>query len=191
DPFGGALYTARMLRYFRAFTKSWFGPAIMGAILVALTFLGTGGVHNILGGQIASGVVAAGSHQVTQNQFSKMFQRNEEQYQQRTGQTFPLEQAVAEGADRNMLQQLAAQTAYAEMLTQSGIRPSDDVVAQELKRQAESGKAPGLAQLFDSVTGKFRPDALNALLASNGVTMDQFQKELADEVADNDFMGAV
>ncbi len=56
-----------------------------------------------------------------------------------------------------MLQELAGQTAYAEMLAQAGIRPSDDVVAQELKRQAESGKAPGLAQMFDSVTGKFRP----------------------------------
>jgi peptidyl-prolyl cis-trans isomerase D len=180
-----------MLRYFRAFTKSWFGPAIMGAILVALTFLGTGGVRNILGGRIANAVVSAGSHQVTANQFTKMFQHNEEEYQQRTGQTFPLEEALKEGADRNMLQQLAAQTAYSEMLVQSGIRPSDDVVAQELKRQAESGKSPGLAQLFDSVTGKFRPEALEGLLSQNGMSMDQFQKELADEIADGDFQGAV
>ena len=180
-----------MLRYFRAFTKSWFGPAIMGAILIALTFLGTGGVRNLLGGRMANAVVTAGSRQVTQPEFQKMFQRNEEAYQQRTGQTFPLEEAVKEGADKNMLQQLAAQTAYAEMLSQSGIRPSDDVVAQELKRQAESGKAPGLAQLFDAVTGKFRPQMLAMLLSNNGMTMDQFQRELADEIADNDFQGAI
>lgn len=185
------LYTAAMLRYFRAFTKSWFGPAIMGAILIALTFLGTGGIRNLVGGRIANAVVQAGSRQVTQGEFQKMFQRNEEAYQQRTGQPFPLEQAVQEGADKNMLQQLAAQTAYFEMLSQSGIRPSDDVVAQELKRQAESGKAPGLAQMFDAVTGKFRPQALAALLQSNGITMDQFQRELSDEIADNDFQGAV
>ena len=90
-----------------------------------------------------------------------------------------------------MLQELASQTAYAEMLAQAGIRPSDDVVAQELKRQAESGKAPGLAQIFDAVTGKFRPQALSAMLTSNGLTIDQFQRELADEIADNDFQGAV
>ena len=78
-----------------------------------------------------------------------MFQRNERPTRQRTGQTFPLEQALKEGADKSMLQELAGQTAYAEMLAQAGIRPSDDVVAQELKRQAESGKAPGLAQIFD------------------------------------------
>ncbi|HWF78749.1 MAG TPA: peptidylprolyl isomerase [Caulobacteraceae bacterium] len=180
-----------MLRYFRAFTKSWFGPAIMGAILVALTFLGTGGIRNMIGGRIANAVVQAGSRQVTQSEFQKMFQRNQEAYQQRTGQPFPLEQAVKEGADKNMLQELAAQTAYFEMLSQSGIRPSDDVVAQELKRQAESGKSPGLAQMFDAVTGKFRPDALQALLHNNNMTMDQFQRELADEIADNDFQGAI
>jgi peptidyl-prolyl cis-trans isomerase D len=180
-----------MLRYFRAFTKSWFGPAIMGAILVALTFLGTGGVRNLMGGRIANAVISAGSRQVTQTEFQKMFQRNEEAYQARTGQPFPLEQAIKEGADKNMLQELAGQTAYAEMLSQSGIRPSDEVVAEELKRQAESGKAPGLAAMFDAVTGKFRPQALQVLLANNGLTITQFQRELADEIADNDFQGAI
>jgi len=180
-----------MLRYFRAFTKSWFGPVIMGAILVALTFLGTGGVRNLLGGRFANSVVSAGSRQVSETQFQKMFQRNEEAYQERTGQTFPLEEAIRQGADKTMLEQLAGQTAYAEMLAQSGIRPSDDVVAQELKRQAESGKAPGLAQMFDAVTGKFRPEALTMLLRNNGITIDQFQRELADEIADNDFQGAI
>ncbi len=180
-----------MLRYFRAFTKSWFGPAIMGAILVALTFLGTGGVRNLMGGRIANSVISAGSRQVTQTEFQKMFQRNEEAYQARTGQPFPLEQAIKEGADKNMLQELAGQTAYAEMLSQSGIRPSDEVVAEELKRQAESGKAPGLAAMFDAVTGKFRPQALQVLLANNGLTITQFQRELADEIADNDFQGAI
>lgn len=180
-----------MLRYFRAFTKSWFGPAIMGLILLALTFLGTGGIRNLVGGRIADAVISAGSRQVTQPEFQKMFQRNEEAYQARTGQSFPLEQALKEGADKSMVQQLAGQTAYAEMLAQAGIRPSDDVVAQELKRQAESGKAPGLAQMFDAVTGKFRPQALNAMLSENGLTIDQFQRELADEIADNDFQGAV
>jgi len=180
-----------MLRYFRAFTKSWFGPAIMGAILVSLTFLGTGGIRNVMGGRIANAVISAGSRQVTQTEFQKMFQRNEEAYQARTGQPFPLEQAVKEGADKNMLQQLSEQTAYAEMLSQSGIRPSDEVVAEELKRQAESGKAPGLAAMFDAVTGKFRPQALQVLLANNGLTITQFQRELADEIADNDFQGAI
>jgi peptidyl-prolyl cis-trans isomerase D len=180
-----------MLRLFRAFAKSWFGPAIMGLLVIAFGFLGSGGIRSMFGGPISNAVVSAGSRVVTPNQFQKMFQRNEEAYQQRTGQAFPLEQALTEGADKGMLQDLAAQTAYFEMLSRSGIRPSDDVVAIELRRQAESGQAAGLAQIFDSVTGKFRPDGLRQLLANNGISMSEFQRELADSIADSDFASAV
>src|SRR5580704_13190898 len=173
-----------MLRLFRAFAKSWFGPAIMGLLVIAFGFLGSGGIRSMFGGPISNAVVSAGSRVVTPNQFQKMFQRNEEAYQQRTGQAFPLEQALTEGADKGMLQDLAAQTAYFEMLSRSGIRPSDDVVAIELRRQAESGQAPGIAQIFDSVTGKFRPEGLAQLLSNNGISMTEFQRELADSIAD-------
>ena len=183
------LYGA-MLRLFRAFAKSWFGPAIMGLLVIAFGFLGSGGIRSMFGGPISNAVVSAGSRVVTPNQFQKMFQRNEQAYQQRTGQPFPLEQALTEGADKGMLQDLAAQTAYFEMLSRSGIRPSDDVVAIELRRQAESGQAAGLAQIFDSVTGKFRPDGLRQLLGNNGISMAEFQRELADSIADADFASA-
>ncbi|HZZ88349.1 MAG TPA: peptidyl-prolyl cis-trans isomerase, partial [Caulobacteraceae bacterium] len=125
------------------------------------------------------------------SQFQKMFQRNQQAYQERTGQAFPLEQMLKEGADKGMVQELAAQTAYAEMLASAGIRPSDDVVASELRRQAQSGQAPGLAQIFDAVTGKFRPEALDQLLKNNGITLPEFQRELGDTIADGDFTSAV
>src|SRR5580692_3238344 len=158
-----------MLRLFRAFAKSWFGPAIMGLLVIAFGFLGSGGIRSMFGGgPISDAVVQAGSRVVTPNQFQKLFQRQEQAYQQRTGQTFPLEQALAEGADKGMLQELASQTAYFEMLSRSGLRPTDDVVAIELRRQAESGQAAGIAQIFDSMTGKFRPEGLQQLLQNNG-----------------------
>jgi peptidyl-prolyl cis-trans isomerase D len=180
-----------MLRLFRAFAKSWVGPAIMGLLVIAFGFMGSGGIRSMFGGPISSAVIQAGSHTVTPGQFQKLFQRNEETYQQRSGQPFPLEQALTSGFDRDMLQQLAAQTAYFEMLSRSGVRPSDDVVAIELRRQAESGQAgSGLAQIFDSVTGKFRPEGLAELLKNNGISMAEFQRELADSIADGDFGAA-
>ncbi|HEY2709151.1 MAG TPA: peptidyl-prolyl cis-trans isomerase [Caulobacteraceae bacterium] len=180
-----------MLRFFRALSKSWVGPAIMGVLLIALGVLGSGSARSLFGGRIADAIVQAGSRVVTPGQFQKMFNRNEEAYQQRTGQPFPLEEAVKQGADKGMLQDLATQTAYFEMLTQSGIRPSDEVVAVELKRQAESGQAPGLAAIFDSVTGKFRQEGLNQLLQGNGITLAEFQRELSDDIAVGDFTSAV
>ena len=176
-----------MLSFFRQLSKSWVGPVIMGMLLIALGVLGSGSVRSLFGGRIADAVVQAGARVVTPAEFQSMFQRNEQAFQQRTGQSFPLEEAVRQGADKSMLQDLAAQTAYFEMLTRAGIKPTDDVVASELKRQAVSGQSPGLAQMFDSVTGKFRPDALLGLLHNNGLTLPQFQRQLADDIANGDF----
>jgi len=178
-----------MLRLMRAFAKSWFGPLIMGVLVIAFGILG-GGVRDVLRGHIANAVVSAGDHSVTEAQFQQMFNRNQQAYLEKTGQPYPLEEAVRQGADQGMLQDLASQTAYAEMLTRSGIRPSDDVVAAEIRHQAESGNAE-MAQVFDSVTGKFRPDALTKILHDNGVSLPEFQHELADSIADQDFRSAI
>jgi peptidyl-prolyl cis-trans isomerase D len=180
-----------MLRFFRSLTKTWIGPAIMGVLLLALTFLGSNGVRSLFGGRIANAVVQAGGHSVSQGEFQKLFQHQEEAYMQQTGQTYPLEEAVKEGADKDLVQKLADHSAYLEMLSRSGIRPSDAVVASELTREAESGKNPAIAQVFDSVTGKFKPDALRELLQNNGITLASFQHDLADEIADNDFGAAI
>ena len=180
-----------MLRFFRGFAKSWFGPAIMGLLVVAFGFLGSVSIRSMFSGSISAAVVQAGAHTVSPGQFGKLFQRQEQAYQQRTGQAFPLEEALKGGVDKEMLQNLSAQTAYFEMLSRSGIKPTDDVVALELRRQAESGQAPGIAQIFDSVTGKFRPEGLATLLRNNGISMPEFQRELADSIADTDFNAAV
>ncbi|HEY1752964.1 MAG TPA: peptidyl-prolyl cis-trans isomerase [Caulobacteraceae bacterium] len=180
-----------MLRFFRALTKSWIGPAIMGLLLIALGFLGSGSVRSLFGGRVGNAVVQAGGHSVSDNEFSKLFQHQEEAYLQRTGQAYPLEEAVKQGADKQLVQQLADHNAYLEMLARSGIRPSDAVVAAELKQQAESGKSPAIAQIFDAVTGRFKPEGLQLLLQNNGISMDRFQRDLADEIADNDFGSAI
>ena len=163
----------------------------MGLLVIAFGFLGSGGIRSMFGGPISSAVVQAGSRTITPNQFQKLFQRQEQAYQERSGQPFPLEDALKQGVDKDMLQNLAAQTAYFELLSRSGIRPTDDVVALELRRQAESGRAAGIAQIFDSITGKFKPEGLRELLANNGITMTEFQRELSDSIADADFNAAI
>jgi peptidyl-prolyl cis-trans isomerase D len=179
-----------MLRFFRAFAKSWFGPLIMGVLVIAFGILG-GGVRDVLRGHIANAVVEAGDHDVTAAQFQKIINNRENEYLQQTGQPFPLEEAIREGADKDMLASLAQQASYSEMLSRSGIRPSDEVVAEEVRNQAESGHAPELAAVFDSVTGRFNADKLKQMLASSGISVDEFQHELADSIADQDFGAAM
>jgi peptidyl-prolyl cis-trans isomerase D len=44
--------------------------------------------------------------------------------------------------------------------------------------------------VFDSVTGQFKPELLQQLLRTNGMTMAEFQGELSDSIADQDFGSA-
>ncbi len=189
---GPGLYTAPMLSFFGRLSRSWLGPVIIGAATLAFVALGSSSsVRDILSGRTSNAVVQAGNHTVTSTQFQSMFQRNEQEYLTQTGQPYPLEEAVRQGADRQMLNQLAAQVAYQEMLSRSGIRPSAEVVAMELKREAEAGDNPGLAHIFDSVTGKFSETGLAELLQALRISRDEFFKELTESVADQDFTTAV
>jgi peptidyl-prolyl cis-trans isomerase D len=181
-----------MLRFFSAMSKSWFGPFVIGLALLALTFLGFTSMRDVFAGKMANAVVQAGSRSVTSREFERMFQRNEQAYLQQTGQAYPLEEAVRQGADQQMLQQLAAQTSYSEMLSRAGIRPPPDVIASELKRQAESGGgASALSEVFDPVTGKFSETGLAKFLAQVQISRDEFFQDLTDSIADQDFTTAV
>jgi peptidyl-prolyl cis-trans isomerase D len=177
---------------FNAMSKSWFGPFIMGSALIALLFLGFTSMRDVFAGHNANAVVQAGSRSVTASEFQRMFEHNEQAYLQQTGQSYPLEEAVRQGADQQMLQQLAAQTSYAEMLSRAGIRPPPDVIASELKRQAESGGgASALSEVFDAVTGKFSETGLAKFLAQVQISRDEFFRDLTDSIADQDFTTAV
>lgn len=178
-----------MLKFFRGIATSWFGPVIMGSLVLAFGILG-GGMRDVLRGRIENAVVQAGSHQMTASEFQQQFDAKKAQYEQQASQPFPVEEAIREGVDKTIVQGLADQLAFAEMLARSGVRPSDEVVAIELRHQAEAGGGTSISALFDPVTGKFRPDALQRFLASNHITMQEFQQGLSDDVASEDFAGA-
>jgi peptidyl-prolyl cis-trans isomerase D len=179
-----------MLRFFRAFAQSWFGPVIMGLIVVAFGVLG-GGVRNVLSGRIENSVVAAGSHQVSSADFQKIFDRYKQQVEEQSSQTFPLEDFVKSGRDKAMLQELAGQSAYAELLSRSGVRPSDDVMVSELARAAKSGQSPMLSRLFDPITGKFDETEYARLLQGLGLTRTAFEQEFRDDIANQDVGAAI
>jgi peptidyl-prolyl cis-trans isomerase D len=181
-----------MLRFFGRFAKSWAGPVIGGVLLLAFGVLGsTSGIRNVFGVGSSSYVVRAGSHVVTENEFKQTVGRIEKQFEARTGQPYSPEEAIREGADKELLQEFAGEKAFAEMLTRSGVEPSDEVVARALKRQAETNPQSVFATLFDPVTGKYRKDGLAMLAAQNGLTVPEIQQELTDSFAEDDVMSAV
>ena len=184
------LYTPPMLRFFRAFAKSWFGPVIMGLLVVAFGILG-GGVRDVLRGKIENAVVQAGSRSVTEAEFAKVFSNIKQNYEEQAQQPYPLEEAVKANVDQDLVDRIASEQSYYEMLARSGVRPSDDVLVAETVKAAASGQDPELTRVFDSVTGKFRPDMLARLLQQNGLTEEQFDRDRRDNLANEQFGSAV
>jgi peptidyl-prolyl cis-trans isomerase D len=180
-----------MLRFFRAFAKSWFGPVIMGLLVLAFGILGGGSMRDVLRGKIENAVVEAGSHTVTEQQFFKRFSNIKQNYEEQEQQPYPLEEAVKANVDEDMVNQLAQEQSYFEMLSRAGVRPSDDVLVSETVKAAQSGQDPELARVFDSVTGKFRPDLLAKLLEAAGLTQEQFDLDRRDNLANEEFGSAV
>jgi peptidyl-prolyl cis-trans isomerase D len=179
-----------VIRFFAKFSQSWFGPLIMGLIFIALGILGSGGMRN-LQSPIQNSVVDAGSHSVGEAEFQKLFAGLRQSYEEREHQAYPLEEAVQAGEDKRLLGELADQKAYTEMLTRSGVQPSEDVLAVEMRRAAQSGQAPGLGQVFDPITGKFNEQALVRLLAEKGVSLEEFERDQRDQIAQQQFASAV
>jgi peptidyl-prolyl cis-trans isomerase D len=180
-----------MLGFFRGFAKSWVASALMG--LLMLTFLllgGNSGLRDMLRFKVADAVVQAGSRVITSAQFQKRYQAANEAYEQRTSQTLTPDEAVKQGYDQDLVNDLASQTTYSEMLARSGVQPSDTVVASELTRAAQSGDSQ-FARLFNPMTGKFDPQALNQLLRATGQSADEFQQEIRDSIASQEFASAV
>jgi len=186
------IYTPAMLKFFRRITTSTAGPIILGLVTFAFLILGpANGVRDVLTGHNQTAVVQAGSRTITQQEFEKIFEERKRAYEQQAQQAFPLEDALKEGVDRQLVDGLASDTAYAELLWRAGIRPSDDVVAGELKRAAESGQGSGIAEMFDSITGKFKPALLAQYLRQRGLSLEAFQRQIRDSIANEQFGSAI
>jgi peptidyl-prolyl cis-trans isomerase D len=181
-----------MLRIFRAFATSTAGPIILGLIMFAFLILGpAGGVRDVLRGHISDAVVQAGSRTISQQDFERIFNDRKRDFEQRTQQAFPLEDALKAGVDKQLVDGLATDSSYGEMLSRAGVRPSDQVVALELRRAAESGQAADLARMFNPVTGKFDEQLVANFLRSRGISLNEFQRELRDNIADQEFGSAI
>ncbi|MBV9996997.1 MAG: peptidylprolyl isomerase [Caulobacteraceae bacterium] len=181
-----------MLRLFRAFATSTFGPIILGLVTFAFLILGPStGIREVLNGHLQNAVVQAGARVVSQQEFQRLFEKLKRDWEIQNQAAFPLEDVISKGIDRQLVDDLASQNAHAEMLSRAGVRPSDTVVAQELRRSAESGQDPQMAEMFDSVSGKFRPQLLQNFLRQNGISFDTFQRERRDHIASAQFQAAL
>jgi peptidyl-prolyl cis-trans isomerase D len=161
-----------MLAAIRAFAKSWPAAVLMGLLIVSFAVWG---IRDVFGGKIPDAVISVGSRTVSSADFKRSFDNYKSRLEQQMGQPIPLEAAAANGLDRRVLDGLATQEAFAELLRKIGLQPSDNLILQEISK---------IPAFFDQVSGRFDKVAYQQRLGENGLTPPKFEQIMRDEIAE-------
>jgi len=169
-----------MLFALRAFAKSWAAKLLL--VLIALGFLFVGTRGTLSQRQAPDAVITAGSRTVTGEDFKRAFDNVKRSAEQEMGQPISMEMADQNRLDRRVLDNLTRQEAFFALVAQMKVHPSDKLTAIELKK---------VSSFFDPVTGKFDKTAYQRQLAQNGLTPAQFERLLADQIAEQHVASAL
>ncbi|WP_158915304.1 peptidylprolyl isomerase [Caulobacter sp. S45] len=169
-----------MLSQFRALAKSPVAKVLIFLVMASvLATFALRGVNSVVQGD---NVIQAGSRSVSSARFKQMFDDELKQYNQQSGQTITAQDALAHGVDRQVADSIAADEAFAEFLTRSGVRPSDKLIVDEIR------KAP---RFFNAVSGRFDRQAYEQFVQQIGMTDAEFEGVLRDQLAQTQFVSGV
>jgi hypothetical protein len=135
--------TPSMLAVIRTFAKSWVAAVLIGLLVISFAVFG---ITDVFKSKITDAVITAGSRQVSSADFKRMFDNYRRQAEQRAGQPVSVEDAVKAGLDTRIQNEIADNEALAEVITRSGIKPSDAMVVKEIRKTTA---------FFDPISGKF------------------------------------
>jgi peptidyl-prolyl cis-trans isomerase D len=162
-----------MLAAIRAFAKSWVATILFAVLIVSFVIFGIGN-RDTFRGRMSNAVIVAGDRQVTPPQFKRAFDNFKSRLEQQYGQPITAEVAAENGLDKQVLQGMATQEAFAALLTKIGIRPSDKLVVQQIQK---------IPAFFDQVTGRFDKAAYAQRLSQVELTPAAFEANIKDAIA--------
>ncbi len=169
----------------RSTARNPIAIALMGLLILVFLILGVGG-----GGRFpdafrsirADSVITAGSHSTSSREFRRIFEGQKTKFQEQTQQQLTNEFLVQNGADQQMLGQIALEQSELEMLQRAGITPGPQLVDAFIKQ---------IPDAFDRVTGKFSEQQFTQLLAARGLSVRDAQAEITDSLAERQFAYAM
>jgi peptidyl-prolyl cis-trans isomerase D len=169
----------------RATARNPVFVALMG--LLVLVFLVSGVIG---GGRLpdafrtakADSVVTAGAHDVSANDYRRIFEQDKQRYETQTKQDVTTEFLIRNGFDSQLLNEIALDQAQAEMLSRIGLIPDPSLVDSQIKQNPA---------FFDRVTGQFSEKQFLQYLGQLGLTPALAQAELTDIVAEKHFGSAL
>lgn len=169
-----------MLASIRQFAKSWVAIVLMGLLILSFAVFGIGDVFT---GRISGdAVIKAGSRTVTSADFKRAFDLYKRRTEEQVQQPITLEMIDQNGLDQRVLAGLAGREAFAEMLNRMGIRPSDKLIAAQLRQ---------IPDFFNQITGQFDEQAYVQTLGRNELTPAKFEAEMRDQLAEGHLASAL
>ena len=172
-----------MMASIRAFAKSPFATVLLALVMIAFLFFG---VRNFSGAMGAGGdaVIKAGGRKAIDSQgFKDRFNFFKTQVEQQNGgQPISVQDAVKAGLDRQVADELAYTESFSEMMARVGMRPSDQLIVQWLRKNP---------RFFNQITGQFDKKAYAQALAQNNMTPAQAEGELRDEIGERQFVSGM
>ena len=169
-----------MLSSFRTFYKTPAAKLLLGVLGVSFVIWGVRGA--VAGGGLSDAVIRAGGRTVSAARFRQMFQDELQQYNQQSGQTLSVPDALQHNVDRQVADGIAGEESMAALLQRIGIRPSDQQIVGEIS------KAP---RFFSPVTGAFDKDAYKQFVQGLGLTEQQFEDILRDQLAQTQLVSGI
>lgn len=120
-----------MLAATRKFAKSWVAAVLIGLLVVSFAIFG---VNDAFKGNYTNDVVRAGSRHVSGEDFRREFDNFRKNAEEQTKRPVSIEEAVAAGLDRRLLDEIATRESFGEMLSRIGVSPSDRLMEAELRK---------------------------------------------------------
>ncbi len=170
-----------MLATFRALAKS---PLVIGLLVILVASFLLWSIRDVFRytGGGGDAVIQAGSRSIGAARFRQMFDDELKSAGQQTGQTVSAQDAIRNNLDREVADALASEEAFAELIRRSGVRPSDKLVVDEIR------KAP---RFFNPVSGAFDRQAYEQFVQQVGMSDAEFEAILRDELAQAQFVSGV
>ncbi|MFN3514375.1 MAG: peptidyl-prolyl cis-trans isomerase [Phenylobacterium sp.] len=168
-----------MLAATRKFAKSWVAAILIGLLVISFAIFG---INDVFRGNFSNDVIVSGSRKVSTADFKREFDNYRSNLEQQAGQPITTEMAVENRLDARLLEELAYREAFGELLRRAGVRPSDKLLTEEIRK---------IPAFFDQISGRFDRTMFQQRLGEAGLTPEKFDVVMRDQIAESHAVSAI
>jgi peptidyl-prolyl cis-trans isomerase D len=171
-----------MLRGIRNASSNWLGKTLMTIVMgLLIVAFGIWGIADIFHGFGQSTLATVGGTEISTEQFRQIYTDRLQQIGRQLGRSLPPDQIRARGIDRQVLQQVIAETALDEDARRKGLNASDE----EIRRQIMSDPN------FKGANNAFDPARFASLIRQMGYSEQRYVAEQRQTTLRREIVGTV